>query len=251
MNATRLMAFTFAAAMLVTGTSFAADDAPHWEYKGDSGPANWGDLHESFAACKNGKMQSPIDLASANTRTKVSVKVSYKPTPLTVLNNGHTVQFNVNNGSSISLGGKTFKLLQFHFHTPSEHVMHGKPLPLEAHFVHKSADGALAVIGVVFAEWSNNQILKPLMKHIPMEKTKPVHQADVMIDLAAMLPANRQLFRYMGSLTTPPCSEGVNWMVMKTPVFASKEQIAALNKAMGDNARPKQPANNRLIIAPK
>jgi len=240
-----------AAPLLAFSPSASASGAAHWGYHGEGGPAHWGDLDHAFQACKAGAMQSPIDLSSANTQAVVGVSVDYKPVALNVLHNGHTVQFNVDNGSTAMVGGKPFKLLQVHFHTPSEHVDKGTPYPLEAHFVHKSDDGKLAVIGVFFVPGAENKALTPLFAHLPTKEAAAQSFADAMIDPAAVLPADRKMVRYMGSLTTPPCSEGVNWMVMKAPVTASKAQIEALHQAMGDNARPAQAPGNRLIVAPE
>lgn len=230
--------------------AFAAEHV-HWSYHGEGGPAHWGDIEPGFAACKAGAMQSPIDLAAANAGAAVTVEIAYKPVPLQILHNGHTVQFNVENGSAITLHGTRYTLLQVHFHTPSEHLTGGATYPLEAHFVHMSEAGALAVIGILFAEGAENRALAPLFRHLPMHESPATAHADASVDLAAILPSDRGLYRYMGSLTTPPCSEGVNWMVMKAAVPASKAQINALHKAMGDNARPVQKPGNRLIVEPK
>lgn len=239
----------FLAAATLAGPAVAADHA-HWGYHGDMGPGHWGDADPAFAACKSGTMQSPIDIGAANERANIDVTVAYRPVPLTVLHNGHTVQFNVDNGSVVTLAGKEFKLLQVHFHTPSEHADRGVAYPLEAHFVHKSADGQLAVIGVLFTVGAENTALGPVLAHLPMAETPPTTHADSVVDLAAILPSDRRLVRYQGSLTTPPCSEGVNWMVMRNSVTASKAQIDTLHQAMGDNARPIQAPGNRLIVAP-
>lgn len=245
---------TFATVLFVAGLSVGpalASGPAHWGYHGEDGPAHWGELDPAFGACKAGQMQSPIDLGKANEKADVTVAIDYKAVPLSVLHNGHTVQFNVDNGSAITLAGQSYKLLQVHFHTPSEHHMAGIAYPLEAHFVHKSDAGTLAVIGVMIQVGGENAALKPLIANLPMTTT-PVHTVDgVTMDPAALLPEKHALVRYMGSLTTPPCSEGVNWMVMTQAVSASKAQIDALAKAMGDNARPLQMPGHRLIVEPK
>jgi carbonic anhydrase len=145
--------------------------------------------------------------------------------------------------------GKDYTLLQIHFHTPSEHVTNGKPAPMEAHFVHKAADGALAVLGVFYVEGAENTALKAVFDNLPGDPMEAAIKG-VHINPADILPANSGFYRYMGSLTTPPCSEGVNWFVLKKPTTASKEQIAAMAKAIGHNARPVQPLNNRLLMEP-
>ena len=241
---------TLAGAFLLPLPAQAAGDGVHWGYTGHEGPAHWGELSPDYALCKDGRMQSPVDLASATTRADVRVNIAYRPVPLTVLHNGHTVQFNVDNGSAITLHGKSFKLLQVHFHTPSEHTVAGKAHALEAHFVHAAGDGALAVIGVFFGAGGENAALTGLIRHVPMEAAKPRSVAGVTMNPRAILPRAPQFYRYMGSLTTPPCSEGVNWLVVEALANASAAQIAALRQAMGANARPSQPANNRLLIEP-
>ncbi len=232
------------------GTASAAGGQNvHWSYSGIDGPEHWGDLSADYRACKDGMMQSPIDLNAANVAASVRISTDYKPVELDILHNGHTVQFNVGNGSSMTSHGKKFDLLQIHFHTPSEHVVHGKPYPMEAHFVHASAAGALAVIGVFYKEGAENAALKPVFDNLPMQKVAAAKKG-VRISPADVLPGKQNFSRYMGSLTTPPCSESVNWHVINTPVEASKAQIDAMHNAIGDNARPVQASNGRLVVAP-
>ena len=239
-----LMVLTVASEMQASGGK------AEWGYEGSKGPANWGTLSPDYSTCKDGRMQSPIDLAAANLNARVKVDFDYKPVPLTVLNNGHTVQFNVKNGSKLSASGVDFELLQVHFHTPSEHVMSGKTYPLEAHFVHATGDGRLAVVGVFFVEGKANKALETLFKRIPETKTPATTYADITIDPNQLLPKRRGMYRYMGSLTTPPCSEAVNWHVMKRTKTASKEQLERLAKILGNNARPAQSPFSRLIVGP-
>lgn len=237
-------------AALASSPAFAADNA-HWGYHGKDGPAHWGDLDPAYATCKTGQMQSPIDLAKANERANVAVALNYLPVPLTILNNGHTIQFTVENGSAITLDRISYKLSQVHFHTPSEHHNGGATYPLEAHFVHKSDAKTLAVIGVMFEVGAANTTLQAIIDNMPKTKT-PAHTiAGVVIDPASLQPGDHGLVRYMGSLTTPPCDEGVNWMVMTHAMTASKAQIDALAAVMGANARPLQKPGHRLIVEPK
>ena len=237
--------------LAAAGPAMAGSDHGHWTYEGDEGPSHWGELSPEFEMCGKGRMQSPIDVAGANEIVKVSVSMSYQPVPLTIFNNGHTVQAQLGGAGSILVGGKKFHLLQVHFHTPSEHVVSGLPYPLEAHFVHRAADGALAVIGVFVREGKENKPLAALLRHAPKQKADPQTYPDVSVDPSAFIPKTGSFYRYMGSLTTPPCSEGVNWFVVEQPIEASKAQIGVLREAEGMNARPAQPANNRLILAPR
>ncbi|MGE0255184.1 MAG: carbonic anhydrase [Alphaproteobacteria bacterium] len=239
-----------AALALAAAAAQASGTKAKWSYEGPGGPQHWGDLDAEYALCKAGKAQSPIDLADANVMAGVTIATDYRPLPLTVLHNGHTVQFNVGNGSTLTSGGKSFDLVQVHFHAPTEHAMGGRTFPLEAHFVHQSAAGKLAVIGVMIVEGAANPALAALLRHLPMQEMAAKTYPETVIDPAGLMPAQRDLFRYMGSLTTPPCSEGVNWHVMAATITASAAQIEMLAKAMGANARPVQAANDRLIVAP-
>lgn len=234
------------AAALVAAPAVAAE----WSYEGATGPENWGSLDEKYELCSKGLMQSPIDLAETNARADVSVFTSYQPGPLTILNNGHTIQANFAAGSSMTSGTMQFDLLQVHFHTPSEEVMHGEQYPMVAHFVHADADGQLAVLGVLFEIGAANAELDKLIKVAPTTKTDAQTIAGVTLDPNKMLPDDLDVFRFQGSLTTPPCSEGVNWHVAKDTVSMSAEQLRALGGIMGDNARPVQPLNGRLLVAP-
>lgn len=244
----------FAAATAVVGSlafgqAQASGAGPQWGYDGPDGPAHWGGISEDYKACGAGKMQSPVDLSHANATSGVDVAFAYKPVALNIVNNGHTVKFNVNNGSTMTSHGKTFNLLQVHFHTPSEHPISGKPFAMEAHFVHQAADKSLGVIGVFFNEGAENGALKEVIANAPKKASHSAHDVHgVTVDLRSILPATPSFYRYMGSLTTPPCSEGVNWFIVKQPIEASKAQIAAMTAAFGHNARPAQAANNRLIL---
>ncbi len=224
--------------------------AVEWSYEGATGPENWGSLDEKYELCAKGLMQSPIDLAAANARAEVSVATSYRPGPLTILNNGHTVQANFAAGSKMTSGTKQFNLLQVHFHTPSEEVMHGQQYPMVAHFVHADDDGNLAVLGVLFEIGAANAELAKVIAAAPKTKTDAATVAGVTIDPNKMLPDDLDVFRFQGSLTTPPCSEGVNWHVAKDTVTMSAEQLRAFGGIMGNNARPVQPLNGRLLVAP-
>ncbi len=218
-----------------------------WGYEGEHGPEHWGGLEEDYAACSAGRQQSPIDLTGAVPADLADLSVSYKAMPLKVLNNGHTVQCNATAGGHVTLDGTKYELLQFHFHHPSEHAIDGRRFDMEAHFVHKSEAGVLSVLGVMIAPGAANKALAPVFEHMP---TKPAEESEVSgveVDAAAILPSDRSMFRYFGSLTTPPCSEGVNWIVLKTPIEASPEQIGKFAKAFPGNARPLQQRFRRFL----
>jgi len=244
------VALTAATVSIIATSAFAAGSHNiRWGYSGHEGPENWGTLSPDYHACKTGLMQSPIDLSGGNMWDTVSVKTDYKPAELEILHNGHTVQFNVGNGSTMTSHAKTYDLVQIHFHTPSEHVSNGKPYPMEAHFVHQASDGTLGVIGVFYQQGEANSALQAVFDNIPTHPAE-AKKIGVQIDPADILPARSGFYRYMGSLTTPPCSEGVNWFVLKKPATASKAQLDAMHAAIGDNARPAQMSNNRLILEP-
>ena len=222
----------------------------HWSYTGDTGPAHWGTLDPAYATCGTGKSQSPIDLQVSNGARIAPPVLKYQASKLSIVNNGHTVQVNIDPGSEMVLDGDHYSLKQFHFHTPSEHTRNGKHFPMEIHFVHADAKGRLAVVGVLVKEGHANPMLDLVLANAPM---KMGHKStDKMIKPHDLMPANtRAVLRYPGSLTTPPCSEGVRWTIMDTPIEASREQIAAFMNIMHHNNRPVQPLNGRVIAATK
>lgn len=223
--------------------------APHWSYGGAGGPEHWGDLKSEFAACK-GTQQSPINIQTQEAlgAKLTKIKFDWKDSALNIKNNGHTIQANYDKGSSIEVNGDKFDLLQYHFHAPSEHALNGKLYDMEVHFVHKAANGALAVIGVFFKEGAENTALKTVWGNMPTsEGEKKV--AGVTISAKDLLPANTsKYYHYMGSLTTPPCNEVVNWYVLESPIEASKAQVKTLADLFTINNRPVQPLNRRFVL---
>lgn len=209
-----------------------------WGYGEEDGPAKWGDLSEEYATCKTGKAQSPIDLPSADKAKIIQVTTSYGAASADIEDSGHGVKASFGEGFTLASGENSYKFLQFHYHTPSENTVNGKAYPLTAHLVHADDDGNLAVLGVLFEEGEANAQVQATIDNIG--KT-----AD--IDVNAILPVDKSVYNFQGSLTTPPCSEGVNWHVLTNTVTVSKEQIAALTEIQGNNARPVQPLNGREI----
>lgn len=220
----------------------------HWTYQGDAGPDHWGDLAPEFAACKTGHMQSPVDLGVAAEIGHFMVRTDYRAGPLSVLNNGHTVQVTFPEGSILSSGIARYKLLQMHFHTPSEETVYGIPYPMVAHLVHVDYAGNYAVLAVLFEEGAPNPELDKLIKVAPRSEQGVQTLPNIVFDPNKLLPANLAVFRYEGSLTTPPCTEGVRWHVATHHATASAGQIAALHAIMGDNARAIQPLYGRLLV---
>ncbi len=237
------------ASLAAAGAHGGADPkaAAHWSYEGEAGPQNWGDLQADFKVCKLGVEQTPIDLSGGIKGDAGSVEFDYKPLPLRIVNNGHTIQVNADAGCSCVIGGTRYELQQFHFHHPSEHLLAGKGFDLEAHFVHKSSAGALAVVGVFIRPGAANAALQAIFDEMP--KTEgPELKSGGAIDPAALLPKAGGYFRYIGSLTTPPCSEGLTWTVYREPVEASVEQIRQFAALFPNNARPVQRRNQRFLI---
>lgn len=244
------IALTFVAASFISAGVIAGEGNSHWGYKGHQGPEHWGELSAKFATCKTGKIQSPIDINFAElAKGKVDdIQFIYKDISLEIINNGHTVQVNYGNGSNMKVNGQQFDLLQFHFHTPSENTVNGKAYPMEVHMVHKNDKGELAVVGVFFKEGKHNPELDKAWSKMPTKGGGKEMLKDVSLNAANLLPGEKQFSHFKGSLTTPPCSEGVNWFVMQKPIEASREQIAKFNKVIGDNARPTQPLNDRKLV---
>jgi carbonic anhydrase len=235
-------------ANLVMTNIALASDAVHWTYAGPEGPQHWAELSPDFVACGAGKNQSPIDLAGMIEGELPNLDVKYQAGGKEVINNGHTVQVNYTAGSAMVVANRTFELKQFHFHAPSENTIEGRAFPMEAHFVHSDKDGNLAVISVMFNEGKHNVELEKAWAQMPMESGKSATLKQP-VNANTLLPKERDYYRFNGSLTTPPCSEGVNWFVMKHFDTASKEQIAKFAKAVHHaNNRPVQPVNARVVV---
>ena len=221
--------------------------AIHWTYEGKEGPEHWGELDPSYAPCSTGKNQSPIDVANANAQDLVNIAFHYQPSEVRILNNGHTVQVNYDSGSYIEVDGQRYDVVQYHYHAPSEHAIDGKLFAAELHVVHKNADGQLAVVGILVEEGPENAAYQPLLSILPTDESEEKDMG-IKINAADLLPMMQTTYRYSGSLTTPPCTEGVSWFVMTTPVQLSADQIAAFEKVFEGNNRPVQPLNARTLI---
>ena len=218
----------------------------HWAYSGDTGPESWGMLKPEFQQCMLGKRQSPIDIRDGLPVQLDPIAFDYRPSGFRVIDNGHTIQANVDPGNSITLQGRRYELVQFHFHRPSEERVNGKQFDMVAHLVHKDAEGKLAVIAVLIEQGNAHPALQLVWNALPLEKgTEQI--SSVPIDLNSILPERKTYFTYMGSLTTPPCTEGVLWMVMKQPAQMSRDQINIFARMYPMNARPVQSAQGRMI----
>lgn len=232
--------------ILASSICLASGDI-HWTYSGNEGPEHWGELSDKFALCSTGKNQSPINISGLIEAELQPISFSYSAASKDILNNGHTIQVNYNAGSNITVDGIDFELKQFHFHAPSENLIDGKSYPMEAHLVHADKDGNLAVIGVMFVEGKENKVLAEAWEKMP----KKANDKQTLTGIAAidLLPKNHDYYRFNGSLTTPPCSEGVRWLVMKNAVSASKAQIETFTNVMHHaNNRPVQATNARPVL---
>lgn len=225
-----------------------AGHAAHWGYAGEVGPEHWAEFESDFGACRSGRNQSPIDLAGFISADLPKIGFNYKPGGHQVVNNGHAVQVNYNPGSSITVDSMVFDLKQFHFHSPSENTINGKSFPMEAHFVHADAKGNLAVVALMFEEGESNKVLEKIWPQVvQVVNGKGAIRPEV--DAADLLGAHHDYYRYNGSLTTPPCSEGVRWFVLKHPAKATSEQLGVVGKTIGHpNNRPVQPLGARPVL---
>ena len=232
----------------VGGTAAAAHPAQaNWSYQGPAGPQTWGGLQPEFSLCGSGQRQSPIDIRGGLAVDLDPVKFNYQPSPFGVIDNGYTVQANVAPGNAIEVGGKRFELVQFHFHRPSEERIDGRQFEMSLHLVHKDEQGRLAVVAVLMDKGPAQPAVQKVWNNLPLERGEEL-AARVPLDLAELLPTDRRYYTYMGSLTTPPCSEGVQWVVMREPVTLSGEQIDLFARIYPMNARPLQQAAGRRIL---
>lgn len=228
----------------------------HWSYSGETGPGTWGKLSPVYALCQSGEQQSPININQTDVKKGLLWKINYKTSRLKIahnehmddiLDNGHTIQVTVDEGSTFRLNHHTYHLKQFHFHTPSEHSIDGKHFPMEVHFVHQSDSGQLAVIALMVQEGKENPNFEKILSNLPAKKGETKHLTKVKLGLQFQLPEKPEAFHYQGSLTTPPCSEKVEWLVFKHFASASKKQIQAFSQKIGNNNRPIQALNKRSV----
>lgn len=243
------IAVVMMSALALPGAAQDNDDEHHdWTYDGEDGPENWGSLSPEFVQCIDGTAQSPIDISDATELDLVEIAFDYDETPLTVTNNGHAIQVDVAPGSTITYNGIAYDLLQFHFHHPSEHSVDGERADMELHLVHRDQDsGNLAVVGVLLTMGeADNAAYAPIFDNLPAAEGESVDAGQ--LEIATMLPESQTYFTYQGSLTTPPCSEIVRWLLLDTPVTLSAEQVAAFADIFEMNARPVQPRGNRDLL---
>lgn len=247
-RALRLFPFLlFACVLLGSAGRAAAQETCHWSYEGPTGPEHWGEVCGD-CLCSNGTRQSPIDLTGAEPAGLPALEFRYRTTPLVVQNNGHTIKVPWRPGSFLLIGSERYQLLELHFHTPSEHTVNGATRPLEAHLVHANATGDLAVVGVFLTEArAGNSTVAAIWPHLPDEEGV-IQVPGQRVSAGGLLPAPRGYFRYGGSLTTPPCGEGVRWHVLRNPVAITSAEIARFREIFAHNARPVQPLDGRKVL---
>lgn len=232
---------------VIPGLVQAAQDGVHWTYEGEHGPQHWGDLAPQFVQCKVGVNQSPIDIVNPLEADLPPLELDYATRAIELVNNGHTAQVNVEPGNFLRVGGESFELLQFHIHVPSEHRINGKSFLLEVHYVHRNERGELAVIAVLHDPGEDHPKLSKYIGIIPAEVGKPV-TFDISLKEMPIMEFNKDYYRYNGSLTTPPCTEGVRWFVLKNTRTVSVERRNIFNGLIGDDARGPQPVNARPVL---
>jgi carbonic anhydrase len=248
----KVLFFSLTFALLPTLSHAQSSSPPHWTYEGKEDPKHWGKLDPANAACSNGHIQSPINITNARQADLPPLQFGYNAVPLSIVDNGHTIMVNYPPGSTLTVGDKTYTLKQFHFHHPSEEHVNGKSYDLVAHLVHADSDGHLAVVAILFKKDSTPApLLDILWKNLSAEKGKVVEVSSVSINVKDLLPPTAGYYTFAGSLTTPPCTEGVTWYVLKTPVDISKPQLNAFAKLYKHDNRPIQPTNRREVIESK
>ena len=228
---------------------FHKEEKPHaaeWGYEGETGPEHWGELSPEYVLAKTGQRQSPIDISKSQPTSLPRIKFGYGPSQIDLVYNGHTVEEVEDHQSSIEVDGKKFVLQQFQFHSPSEHTIDGQHFDMEMHLVHKSGDGEIAVVGVLIEEGTDNAAFDQVWDYLPSAENRE-RKERVTVDAATLLPASHSYYRYTGSFTTPPCTEDVLWMVLKSPVELSTEQIKTFRAIIEGNNRPVQPLNDRTV----
>ena len=220
--------------------------APHWSYEGENGPHAWARLSPEFAKCGAGERQSPIDIREGMKLDLEPITFDYRVSSFKVIDNGHTIQANVGGWNAMRVMGRRFRLVQFHFHKPSEELIEGRQFEMVVHLVHKDSEGRLAVIAVLIEGGVAQPAIQTVLNNLPLEKGEEIAAA-TQLDPAQMLPESKKYFTYMGSLTTPPCSEDVLWIVMKQPLQASANQLGLFERLYPMNARPVQATRERVI----
>lgn len=233
---------------LTLGLAGSAMAQTHWGYQGDYAPDNWGKMSDA-QTCSTGKTQSPIDIFDSKTNHKLPpLNFDYRHADIKqIVDNGHSLQFNFDSNSNLTYNNKTYTLVQFHAHEPAEHTINGIRYPLELHFVHQAADHSNLVVAVFVQEGQQNSYFEKLSVFKKLAKNGS-ENTDILFNPEHLYPHNHSYYRYTGSLTTPPCSEPVTWILFRQPITLSKAEIAEIAQYLPkNNNRPVQQLNNRII----
>ncbi len=239
-----------AVAVALTPLASRAQWKTPWSYSGARGPDHWGALDPDYAICNSGKEQSPIAIDATTKAALPALRMAYKPGPLTIINNGYTavrVDYPKGNGNFLIVGGKRYELTQFHFHRPSEEVIHGKRFDMVLHLMHQAEDGKVAGVAIMLKAGKPNATVAQLWDHMPQIAGKDTPIPGAVIDPAGLIPADTGYYTYEGSVTAPPCNESVTWFILKTPIEVSAAQIATFAKLYPHDVRPLQPLNGRIV----
>lgn len=236
--------------ILATTLSLAAQSQQaNWSYSGSNGPNNWHTLSGVNAVCRTGQFQSPLNIEGTEPAVMQRLETNYQVTPIDLMNNRLSVTMRYDAGSMLQVGRKSFALNGAVFHTPAEHTVAGETFPMSIQFMHEAEDGARAIVVSLIKEGAENNAIKEFLPHLPLEAEQRNRRTDVFVNARDLMPSDKSYYRYMGSLTTPPCSEGVSWYVLKNPIEFSVEQIALIKGVIGgSNARPLQRRGNRIIL---
>src|SRR5258705_942180 len=245
-----MLARSIATATLFGSVAIVAQETEqhsHWAYNGKEGRNRWAPFDPDYAECKLAPHQSRIDIRHTERADLPAIQFDYAPSPLTIVDNGHTVMVNYERGSFITVGDHRYQLTQFHFHHPSEEHINGKGFDMEIHLVHEDASGNLAVVAVLLKPGKVNPALQIMWDHLPKEKDKVATVEGVLVNAADFLPVNRGYYTFVGSLTTPPCTEPVTWFVLKTPEQISSGEVQVFARLYPHDTRPTQKLEGRVI----
>lgn len=220
----------------------------HWSYSGETGPEHWAELDPAFATCAQGQQQSPINIATVYSQQLDALNFKYQPSRIAILNNGHSIQHDYDPGSFLEVGAQRYQLVQLHFHTPSEESINNRRAPMDIHLVHRNEAGELAVVAVQIEQGATNKLIGEIWSKMPREENVINTFTTQKYNVADLLPQSKQYWTFMGSLTTPPCTEGVRWLVLKEPIQLSAKQITQFKKLFKMNARPVQALNQRAVL---
>lgn len=246
---TSSLGFISAATLLFCASTALQAQETNWSYSGSNGPSNWHTLGGENAVCRSGQFQSPINIEGTEPAVMRRLETNYNVTPIDLTNNRLSVMMRYDAGSTLQVGRKTFILNGAVFHTPAEHTVAGETFPMSIQFMHTALDGSRAMIVTLIEEGAENKAITEFLPHLPLEPDQRNRRADVLVNARDLMPANKDYYRYTGSLTTPPCSEGVSWYILKQPITFSAEQISLIKGVIGgENARPLQQRGNRIIL---